>query len=292
MNWPKELKVKTDYPLKDRNTFKIGGRARFFCEPEDAGKLALLIRLAKKNKIPVYILGAGSNLLISDEGVGGLVIKLSSSYFKKISREDELIKVAGGAMLGGLIKFAKSKSLQGAEFLTGIPGTAGGALAMNAGCWGQDIGGLVVQAQVMNKSGEIKTLSRKEIKFSYRKSSLSKYIILGALLRLKKGSASEIKNNINKFLASRRKTQGLLTSPNAGCIFKNPKNNSAGMLLDLCGLKGKHIGGAFISERHANFILNKNRASAADVLRLMRMVKQRVKSKFHLTLQPEIKIWE
>ena len=290
MNWPKELKVRVNHPLKDKNTFRVGGSAQFFSEPIDAAELSLLIKLAGKNKIPAYTLGAGSNLLISDKGVKGLVLRLNSPYFKNISREKEFIRAGSGVMLGELIRFAKSKSLQGAEFLTGIPGTLGGALAMNAGCWGRSIGDLVVDAQVMSKRGEIKTLSRKEIEFSYRKSSLSGYIILSALLKLKKGSAAEIKKNINRFLASRRKTQDL-TSPNAGCIFKNPKNNSAGMLIDLCGLKGKHAGGAFISERHANFILNKNKASAADVLGLMRMVKQRVKDKFGLILQPEIEVW-
>ncbi len=292
MNWPKELKVKVNYPLKDRNTFKIGGNARFFSEPEDAAELELLIKSAGKNKIPVYILGAGSNLLISDKGVMGLVIKLNSLYFKNISRKKEFIRAASGVMLGELIKFARSASLQGVEFLIGIPGTLGGALAMNAGCWGQNIGDLVVEAQVMTKNGKIKTLSRKEIKFSYRKSSLSEYIILSALLELKKSSASEIKKNINRYLASRRKTQGLLTWPNAGCIFKNPKNNSAGLLIDVCGLKGKNIGGAYISERHANFILNKKKASAKDVLELIRAIKQKVKTRFNLTLQPEIKIWQ
>jgi UDP-N-acetylmuramate dehydrogenase len=291
MNWPKELKVKADYPLKDRNTFKIGGNAQFFCEPKGADELELLIKSARKNKIPVYILGAGSNLLISDKGVKGLVIRLSSPGFNGISRRKEFIQAGSGVALGKLIKFAVSGSLQGAEFLIGIPGTLGGALAMNAGCWGQDVGDLVAEARVMDKSGRIKTLSREEVRFSYRKSSLSGYIILSALLKLKKFPAQKIKKNINRYLSSRLKTQDL-TSPNAGCIFKNPKNNSAGLLIDACGLKGKHIGGAFISSLHANFILNKDKASAKDVLELMRLVRKRVKNRFNFILQPEIKVWQ
>jgi len=291
MNWPKELKVRFDYPLKDKTTFRIGGNARFFSEPKDAAELSLLVKLAGKNKIPVYILGAGSNLLISDKGVKGLVITLNSSHFKGISRQKEFIKAGCGVKLGSLIKFTLNESLQGLEFLTGIPGTLGGALAMNSGCWGSSLGDLVVEVQVMDKGGRIKTLSRKEINFSYRKSSLSNYIILSALLKLKKSVASRIKKNIKRYLSSRRKTQGL-TWPNAGCIFKNPENNSSGMLIDLCGLKGKNVGGAFISERHANFILNKDKASAADVLKLMRVVRRQVKVRFNLTLQPEIKIWQ
>jgi UDP-N-acetylmuramate dehydrogenase len=134
--------------------------------------------------------------------------------------------------------------------LTGIPGTLGGALAMNAGCWGQDIAGLIKEAQVMGKDGRLRTLNAKQIKFAYRKSSLAGYIILSALLKAKKGSAAGIKKNIDKYLNERRLTQDL-TCPNAGCIFKNPQNKSAGRLIDLCGLKGRNMGGAFISERHA-----------------------------------------
>jgi len=291
MNWPKELKVRVKYPLKDKTTFRIGGAAQFFCEPKDAGELKSLIQEAKKNKLPVHILGAGSNLLISDNGVKGLVIKLSSPFFRGLSSERGYIRAGSGATLGQIIKFAQSKSLQGLEFLVGLPGTLGGALAMNAGCWGYNIGDLVKEAQVMNENGKIKTLNRNKMRFSYRKSSLADYMILSALLKLKIGKPAEIKENINRYLTVRRATQDL-TWPNAGCIFKNPKNYSAGMLIDLCGLKGGNIGGAFISGRHANFILNKGKASAKDVLGLMRLINKQVNKRFKLTLQPEIKIWK
>lgn len=291
MNWPKGSKIRVNYPLRNNSTFRIGGCAQFFCEPKDAVELQLLIKAAGKHKLPIFILGAGSNLLISDKGVRGLVIKLGSAYFKKISLEKGCIRVGSGVVLAQLIKFSQDKSLQGAEFLSGIPGTVGGALAMNAGCWGLDMGDLVKEAEVMDKNGKVKNLKRDQIKFAYRESSLAKYIILSGFLNFKRGKGQEIKKNIKKYLEGRRKSQDL-TWPNAGCIFKNPENNSAGRLIELCGLKGRYIGGAYISERHANFILNKGNASAKDVLRLMRIVGKQVNDKFKLILEPEIKIWQ
>ncbi len=291
MNWPKDSRIRVKYPLKNKTTFKIGGPTLFFSEPKDADELKLLIKAAGKNKLPVFILGAGSNLLIGDKGVRGLVIKLGSPYFKRISLEKGYIRVASGAALAQLIKFALDKSLQGAEFLTGIPGTVGGALAMNAGCWGFNIGDALKEIEVMDKNGRIKNLKKSQIKFAYRKSSLAKYIIVSSLLRLKKGNQPEIRKNIRKYLEKRSESQDL-TWPNAGCIFKNPKNNAAGRLIELCGLKGRHIGDAYISERHANFIINQGKATAKDVLQLMRLVRKQVKHKFKVTLQPEIKIWQ
>ena len=290
MNWPRDFKVRAKYPLKDKTTFRIGGRAQFFSEPGDLTELKSLLRVAKRNKVPVFILGAGSNLLISDKGVKGLVIKLGSAYFKRIALRADCIEAGSAALLSQLIKFTQSKSLQGLEFLVGIPGTLGGALAMNAGCWEAAIGDLVKEVSVMDYNGKIKILSNKDIKFTYRKSILGKYIILSARLKLKKGNRTQIQKNINKYLKFRRLAQDL-GRPNAGCIFKNPPQCYAGKLIDLCGLKGKRIGDAFVSERHANFILNKGRASAKDVLALMRIINQKVEDKFKITLQPEIKIW-
>lgn len=291
MRWPKNLKIKSNVPLTPKTTFWIGGAAQFFSQPRDPRELKALLLAAKGNGVPVFILGAGSNILVSDEGVSGLVIKLDAPYFKKICLEPGLLRVGGGLMLSQMIKFAQDKSLGGMEFLAGIPGSLGGALAMNAGCWGFSIASLVKEAQVMDYRGKVKILQNKQIHFAYRKSSLAKYIILSAGLKLKKSRRLVIKNNISEYLAKRRKAQDL-SFPNAGCIFKNPGKKSAGMLIDACGLKGKGIGQAFVSERHANFILNKGACRAKDVLALMRIMKKQVKAKFKLGLQPEIKIWE
>lgn len=290
MNWPQNSKIRVNYPLKEKTTFGIGGKARFFCEPRDSSELKSLLLVAGKNKLPVFILGAGSNLLISDAGVKGLVIKLNSPFFKKITLEKGCIRAGSGVKLAELIRFSRERSWQGLEFLVGIPGTLGGALAMNAGCWESAIGDLVKEISVMDHRGRIKTLNKKGIKFTYRKSNLGKYIILSALLKIKKGSRLKIRNNITRYLLFRRSTQDL-TQANAGCIFKNPPQRYAGKLIDLCGLKGRRIGKAFISERHANFILNRGGARAKDVLGLMRLIKSKVRQKFKVVLQPEIKIW-
>lgn len=291
MNWPKELKIKSNYPLKDRTTFKIGGEALFFSEPTNRKELSLLVKAARDKKLAVFVLGAGSNLLVSDKMVKGLVIKFNSPCFKEIQEENRLIRAGGAVALARLIKFARERSLQGLEFLVGIPGTVGGALAMNAGCRGYSFGDFVKEVEIMDKNGKIRYLKNSQVSFGYRKSSLAKYIILSSLLKLKKGERARIEGNTARFLAFRRKTQDL-TYPNAGCVFKNPKKASAGKLIDLCGLKGKNIGDAFVSERHANFILNKGKASSKDVLKLMQLIKNQVRNKFKLNLQPEIKIWK
>ena len=290
MNWPRELKIKPDYPLKDKTTFKIGGRAQFFCEPGNRGELSLLVKAAKDGKFPLFVLGAGSNLLVSDKGVKGLVIKLSSACFKKIMIKDEFVRVGSAVTLAGLAKSAKERSLCGLEFLAGIPGTVGGALAMNAGCWGKNFGDLVKEVEIMNQNGKIECLKKSQIDFGYRKSSLAKYIILSCLLKLEKGERAGIEKNTAGFMAHRRQTQDS-AYPNAGCIFRNP-DVPAGKLIELCGFKGRNAGDAFVSQKHANFILNKGKASSKDVLRLMQLIRKRVKSKFKLNLQPEIKIWE
>ncbi len=289
MTWQRDLKVKHNYPLKSKTTIKIGGPAELFCAPEGLSELKHLIIQAKKKKIPVVVIGAGSNILISDKGVRGLVIGLNSMYFKRIKLKGNFIEAGGGAMLPLLIKFSLGKSLSGTEFLSGIPGTLGGAIIMNAGCWGKDISGLLREVKVMDPGGNIKTLKRKSIRFSYRKSGLEKYIILSATLGLNKSTKPDIMHNIKQYLLQRRNSQDL-DFCNAGCIFKNPESVSAGKLIELCGLKGKKKGGALISFKHANFILNRKNAKASDVLGLIRLAQKKVKDKFGVSLEPEIKI--
>jgi len=293
MNWWRKLKgrVRLREPLKNHTTFKIGGAARFFVEPKDADDLKLLLGLARKNNLPLRIIGRGSNLLIGDKGIKGIVVRLNAPYFKKLSYENNRFKAGSAALLSDIVLFCGKHSLAGAEFLTGIPGTAGGALAMNAGMAKRGIGDLLEEATVMDYSGNIKTLKKKDIKFGYRKSSLSKYIILGVVMKLKRGNNNEINAKIKRYMNYRKLTQDL-SKPSAGCVFKNPPGDSAGRLIDLCGLKGKRIKGACVSRKHANFILNLGKASAKDVCKLMGFVKKKVSSKFDIDLTPEIKIWQ
>lgn len=294
MNWWRNLKGKISFeePLKKHTTFKIGGPARFFVSPVDTPDLKSLVTLAKTEKIPVFVIGAGSNILAADRGIKGIAVKLNSPFFKKVSgpNKGNYLEAASGLAIADLIQGAKEKSLSGLEFLSGIPGTLGGALAMNAGAWGKDIARLVEKVSVMDYNGKVKVLKKKDIKFGYRKSSLAKYIILGASLKLAKRDKSQISANIKRYLSKRRDAQGV-GLPNAGCVFKNPPGIGAGRLIDLAGLKGKSCGRAVVSARHANFILNQGGARASDVLKLMSLVKRRVRQRFNINLEPEIKIW-
>ncbi len=295
MNWWKSLKGKVRFlePLKNYTTFKIGGKAQFFIEPKDISDLRLLLKFGKRYRIPIYVIGKGSNILVSDKGIKGVVLRLSAPYFKRISWRDNHLEVGSGVLLHKVVLFAQDYGLSGAEFLAGIPGTVGGALAMNAGVAGGNhcIGDLVKTVTVIDFAGNIKTLCEKDIKFGYRESSPSKYIILSTCLRLVKKNKEEVKERIKEYLNYRKATQDLFW-PSAGCVFRNPKGDSAGRLIDLCGLKNKRMGDMCISLKHANFILNLGQGRARDVLKLMDLVREKVKDRFNITLKPEIKIWQ
>ena len=293
MNWRKGLKIRIKFqePMKKHTAFNIGGPAEYFVEPKDTHELKLLLNSVKRCNIPILVIGAGSNILIKDNGLKAIVLRLDSPVFNKVSFCGRHIYAASGVPLSRLIGLAQRKGLSGLEFLTGIPGTLGGALAMNAGISGKNIAELVESVEVMDYKGNIKNLNKRKIKFSYRRSSLTHYIILGARLKLLKKDSREIREEIGRRIDYRRSTQDY-SFASAGCIFKNPKGAQAGRLIDLCGLKGKRIGDARISLRHANFILNLGQAKAGDVLRLIKLAREKVKDKFGITLEPEIKIWQ
>jgi UDP-N-acetylmuramate dehydrogenase len=296
MNLPQALKNKflKNEPLKKHTTFRIGGPAEFFAEPSDIGDLAGFVYFAKKYRVPLRIIGAGSNILASDKGLKGITVSLDSQYFKKIVFRGNLAEAGAGAFLSRLLDNARHKGFSGIEFLAAIPGTLGGALAMNAGITEKgkrrEVGDLVENVSVMDYNGKVITLSRGQIKFGYRQSDLSKYIILNARFRLKKAKPREIGRRIKDHISRRRLTQDY-SFPSAGCVFKNPPGDSAGRLMDLCGLKGRRIGGAAVSLKHANFILNLEAASFQDVRKLMGLVRKEVKKRFGIALEPEIKIW-
>lgn len=291
MHWPKSLKIKTGVKLSGYTTFKIGGPARFFLEPDNLKELQDALIFAKNKRIPVFILGAGSNILVSDFGLDGLVIKLSAAYFKGLRFNGENIQAGCGLKLNQLLIGAKNRSLSGVEFLAGIPGTLGAALMGNAGAWGKSIGDLVNEAQVLDYNGRVRLFKKSQLKFSYRKSNLRKYIIVSAKLKLVSASRREIEYKVNRFLKQRSKTQEN-NLPNAGCIFKNPAKGFAGKLIEGCGLKARACGRAVISAKHANFILNTGKAKSKDVLSLMYLMRKEVKRRFGVNLEPEIKIWK
>lgn len=291
MHWPKSLKIKTGVKLSGYTTFKIGGPARFFLEPRNLKELQGALIFAKNNRIKVFILGAGSNILVSDSGLDGLVIWLNAAYFKSLRFNRENIQAGCGLKLNQLLIEAKNRSLSGVEFLAGIPGTLGAAIIGNAGAWGKSIGDLVSEVQVLDHNGRARLFKKSQLKFSYRKSNLCKYIIVSAKLKLVSASQREIRYKVNQLLRQRSQTQEN-NSPNAGCIFKNPAKGPAGKLIDGCGLKARACGRAIISAKHANFILNKDKARSEDVLSLMYLMRKEVKRRFKVNLEPEIKIWK
>lgn len=293
MNWWQGLKSKISFnePLARHTAFKSGGPAKFFVEPKDRQDLIAVLRRLKKHKIPFLVIGNGSNILINDKGLNLAVLRLSTPYFRKISLKAGILEAGAGAMLNRIVEFNKAHGLSSTEFLAGIPGTVGGALVMNAGAWGGAIGDLVDSVKVVGRGLNVKVLKKAEIKFGYRESDLEKYIILSARLKLKKGSRKEIAAAIRDYRESRVKSQDL-SRPSLGCAFRNPPGYSAGKLIDLCGLKGRRSGGACISRKHANFILNFKNAAAGDYLKLMHLAAEKVKNKFNIVLEPEIKIWK
>jgi len=308
MNWQRELKKKLrlnfkgDYKFDElllkHTTFRIGGKCSLWCEPEDLDSLRFILRYKKYKDIRLFVIGEGSNVLVRDGGFRGIVVHLNSPYFRRIEFKERYVFAGSGVKLREIIRSASRKNLGGMEFLAGIPGRLGGALMMNAGVTERfqeqnlkfkSIGDLVESITVMDYNSNIRDLNRDEIKFEYRSSDLSEYIILSAVLKLKKRRREKILKIIKQFLEYRRNTQDL-RYPSIGCVFKNPKGESAGRLIEACNLKGKRIGGAQISSKHANFIINMKDAKAKDVLRLMRIIQREGYRKFQISLKPEIRI--
>jgi len=293
MNWPKSLikLINKEVNLAKFTSFKIGGEAEFFAVPKNTGQLGKILVFAKNKKIPVHILGEGSNILVSDNGVKGIVIKIDGKYFKELYKRQDWLVVGSGIKLSRLVLFAKEKGLGGLEFLAGIPGSVGGSLVGNAGAWGSSIGDFVDQVCVLSYDGKKKLLNKDDLKFSYRLSNLGKYIVLWARLKLAKEDKDKIYAKIREYLLRRKKSQNDFL-PSAGCIFKNPSAAApAGKLIDLCKLKGKRKSKAMISKTHANFILNLGDAKASDVLWLMDLIRNKVKSRFDIELAEEVKLW-
>ncbi|MDD5292324.1 MAG: UDP-N-acetylmuramate dehydrogenase [Candidatus Omnitrophica bacterium] len=296
MKWSARLKGKLKFkePLKKYSNFKIGGEASVLFEPQNTNDLINCLVYAKKNKIPYFVIGNGTNVLISDKGFKGVVIRLASPYFKRISIKNNIVTAGAGLGIKDLIRRLLETNLSGYEFLTGIPASIGGALVMNAGVTKEgkrfSICDIVYKVKVLNKKGKVFNIARDKIKFNYRRSGLDKYIVLGAQLKLNKGKKSDIEKRIKDYLCLRRQRQDY-SKPNIGCIFRNPSVYlSAGMLIDKCGFKGRHCGGAMVSKKHANFILNFNRAKASDVIKLMETIKKKVRNNFDISLREEIKL--
>lgn len=283
---PKKLSLlKTNEPLSVYTTFGIGGRARYFLVAKGEDDFQKAVTFSRKKEIPYFVLGGGSNLLVSDRGFEGLVIKNENDWIKKL--DENFLEVSSGTSLRKLINFAVARNLSGLEGLFGIPGTLGGAIVGNAGTRGSFISDVLESVRVLAGDGRIFEVDNKDADFSYRSSRFQRSgeIILSARIKPLESGRAEIERKIRKTLEMR---QNQPEERSAGCIFKNPKKGFAGYYLDRAGLKGTQIGGAKVSEKHANFIINVGGAKSSDVIKLMNLCKERVEEKFGVCLQEEI----
>ena len=300
MGWKEELasliqdqsnpsKLRFDEPLSKHNYFGIGGNAAAYFEVSTTDELAYVAQLKKRWNVPVAIIGRGSNLLVSDAGYRGIVVRLIGE-FNRLKFDQNRVDVGAGVSLPRLSKTAASRGLSGVEFALGIPGSVGGGLIMNAGAWGSNFGDLVERVQVMTDEGELIDLGHDDAQFSYRHSGLKPYFcVTGAMLTLTPGDVEEV-DNLMQDLYNQKITSQPFAEENAGCMFKNPPGYSAGKLIDECGLKGYRVGGAEVSKIHGNFILNLDNATAQDVLSLVRHIQDHVKRERGVALEVEVQL--
>ena len=282
-------KIFTNEPMSKHTSFKIGGPAEIFVKINNVEELKLIIKISKQAEVPITVVGNGSNLLVSDDGIRGIVLKIE---FDKIEIEESgKLKVGSGVKLAFLAQKCLKEKLEGFEFASGIPGTIGGAIRMNAGAHGSEMKDIVKKIICMTRDGKIQVISNEEAKFEYRNSIFSQndYIILEAEIQLRKGNPEEIRSKMDEY-ATYRKEKQPIEYPSAGSTFKRGNDFITAKLIDECGLKGYQIGGAQVSEKHAGFIINKGNATAEDVKQLMKYVEEQVYNKFGKKIEAEIEI--
>jgi UDP-N-acetylmuramate dehydrogenase len=287
--------VKRNEPIAAHTTMKVGGVVDAWIEPRDYGDLRTIITLSRTRKKPMHVIGNGSNFLVSDRKVKAWAVRLSSPTFTYLRRQGATVIAGAGTPLARLRAFCIKHGCAGLEFCAGIPGTVGGAVAMNAGLGAKNaqatIGRFVERITVMDGRGRLRTVTNDGLRFGYRNAAVNGVVILEAAFRLRKSRADSVKAAWRQAWEKKRSAQEL-TRPSAGCIFKNPYDGSisAGMLIELAGLKTKKIGGARISSKHANYIINTGRATFNDVIKLIELVQKTVKREFNVALELEVKI--
>lgn len=296
VSWLKIYKIKTNVPLKSRTSFLIGGKARYWYEPHGKKELAGFLKICDPS-LPVFIIGCGSNLLVREGVINKVFIHLCAAAFNKIKIRGPRVYVGAGVKMSRLLFALQRTDLSGYEFLTGIPGTLGGAVVMNAGagcgivdsCYSQ-MENIVRRVEVFDRQGRYRVLELCDLNFSYRCSNLKPFIIISVVLEFKKGDKKASGEIIKKLMEYRRQRQDW-RYPSAGSFFKNPGSGlSAGQLIDSCHLKGFKVGGAQVSDKHANFILNVDKAKSSDVIKIMEKIEQRVYNRFKIKLLPEVEI--
>lgn len=278
-----------DEEMKNHVHFRVGGPADILLIPESKEQVIQTIKICRLNNIPFYLVGNGSNLLVKDGGIKGVVIKLNN--LKDIKVYDNIVEAECGAMLKNVSDAALNSSLTGLEFSCGIPGTIGGAVFMNAGAYNGEISHAIESAEVIDNENNIIILSKDELELGYRTSVVMKknYIVLSAKFKLEKGSLTSIKNVVED-LTKKREDKQPLEYPSAGSTFKRPEGYFAGKLIQDAGLKGYKIGGAAVSEKHSGFVINKSNATATDIINLIKHIQNEVKEQFGVDLHTEVRI--
>jgi UDP-N-acetylenolpyruvoylglucosamine reductase len=284
-----ETVIRCNEPLAPHTTLRVGGPADIYVEPVDEKDMAEILRFCGKRKLPFFVLGRGSNLLVRDRGYRGLVISLSSPEFASIEVVGSNLRAGAGARQKALAVEARRAGLSGVEFLDGIPGTIGGALRMNAGAMGSETFDVVESVRVMDYHGNVREYSKAEMQVSYRCCALLKnHIALSAVFRCTPQLPAEIASRMEAFNEKRWSSQP--AAPSAGCMFRNPEKIPAGKLIEELGLKGAYVGGAMVSVKHGNFIVNGGSASAKDVLELVAQIRSRAKQELGIDLHTEVEI--
>ena len=283
------MEVRINEPMIKHTSFRAGGAAEWFVIPEQAEELKAVLAACKKADTPWYVIGNGSNLLVSDKGFPGVII--STAKFDRLEVNGTEITVGAGVMLSKLANTAYKAGLTGLEFAAGIPGTVGGACVMNAGAYGSEMKNVLKNVTVLTAEGNVETLPAEELKLGYRTSVIPKkgYLVLEAVVSLTEGNMEEIKAVMDD-LAFRRKDKQPLEFPSAGSTFKRPEGYFAGKLIEDCGLKGFSVGGAQVSEKHAGFVINKGGATASDIYNLCKEVEKKVQAEFGVSLEMEVKL--
>ena len=281
--------ILTNELMSRHTTFRVGGPADFFVTPKTKEDVRDVIRVCKEVGMPYYIIGNGSNLLVSDAGYRGVIVQIYKEM-NEVKVEGDLVKAQAGALLSGIAAKALGAELSGFEFASGIPGTIGGACVMNAGAYGGEMKDVLESVTVLTGEGKIIELGRNELELRYRTSVIAKkgYIVLGAVLKLERGDGEKIKTYMDE-LKEKRVTKQPLEYPSAGSTFKRPEGYFAGKLIEDAGLRGFQVGGAQVSEKHCGFVINRDHATAADIMELMRQVQIRVKENSGVDLEPEVK---
>ncbi len=281
--------ISENVSLKPYTTYKTGGNARYFAKPTNIIELLDALSFANDNAIPYEILGGGANVLISDDGYNGLIIS-TLELDNSLTHKDNLISVGASKPLSALVMYAINNSLSGIEKLIGIPGSVGGAIMMNAGAYGVEVKDVLESVLVLGANGEVTKLSNTECLFGYRKSEgLDGCIVLNATFKLEHGDKALLEQTKSEILKTRAEKQPL-DKPSCGSVFKRPEGNYAGTLIEQAGLKGKRIGGAMISDKHANFILNVDNATSSDILALIELAKAEVMRGSGVALECEVRI--